>query len=81
MDHQLQPQLGHLMLDDEQHLVVIWRIRQRYLRRQQRRQLQIAAVTEPVTQIGGDALFKRALVVGRAHAQVNGRGRAVVTLH
>ena len=42
VDHQLHPQLGDLVLDDEQQLVVVRRVGQALLRRQQRVQLQVA---------------------------------------
>ena len=57
VDHQLHPQLGRLVLDDEQHFVVVRRVRQRLLRRQQRVQLQVAAVAQAIAQVGGDALL------------------------
>ncbi len=43
VDHQLHPQLGDLMLHDEQHLVVVRRLAQRLLR-EQPVELEIAAV-------------------------------------
>ena len=59
VDHQLHPQLGDLMLDDEQHLVVprrtLGRARQRMLRIEQPIETQVAAVREPIAQIGDNA--------------------------
>ena len=43
---QLEPQLGDLMLDDEQHLVVLGRIADRLLRAQQLVELQIGVVAD-----------------------------------
>ncbi len=52
VDHQLHPQLGGLVLDDEQHLVVPWRrartARERVLRRQQPVEPQVARIGEAV---------------------------------
>jgi hypothetical protein len=62
VDHQLHPQLGDLMLDDEEHLVVPRRLagraRQRLLRVEQPVEAQVAAVGEAIAQIGDDAGFE-----------------------
>jgi hypothetical protein len=50
VDHQLHPQLGDLVLDDEQHLVVV-RPAHRLLRLQQAVQPQVAAVGHPAGQV------------------------------
>ena len=44
VDHELEPQLRHLMLDDEQHLVVLGRVADRLLRGEQPVELQIGLV-------------------------------------
>ena len=75
VDHQLHPQLRGLVLDDEKHLVVVRRVRERRLRRQQGRQLQVAAITQAVAQVGGDAGFERALVRGLGHGCLRERMR------
>jgi hypothetical protein len=56
------------MLDDEQHLVVVRRIAERLLRRQQLRQLQIAVVSQTVAQIQFDAGFEIAAIGVGCHA-------------
>ena len=72
VDHELHPQLGRLVLDDEQHLVVpgrrAVRSRQRLLRGQQLVEPQIAGVGQPVGQVGDDARFEVAR--GHGHACV-----------
>jgi hypothetical protein len=44
VNEQLDPQLRYLMLNDEQHLIMVWRLAERRLRRQQPVELQIARV-------------------------------------
>ena len=51
-----------MMLDDEQHFVVMRRIADRLLRRQQGVQLQVAAIGQAITQVDFDALFEFASV-------------------
>jgi hypothetical protein len=53
----LEPQLGDLVLDDEQHLVVV--VRDGLLRRQQRRQVEIARVRQLAAQVGRDPVLDR----------------------
>ncbi len=65
---QLHPQLRSLMLDDEQHLVVVRRIAQRLLRGQQLRQLQITAVGQPIAQVELDAGLEVAAILNCAHS-------------
>ena len=72
VDHQLHPQLGDLVLDDEQHLVVVRRVRQRLLRRQQPVQLQVAAVGQPAGRSVWMPVSSGALVL------VDGHGGACV---
>ncbi|CAM0120688.1 conserved hypothetical protein [Stenotrophomonas maltophilia] len=69
MAQQLQPQLRGLVLDDEEHLVMVRRAGQRLLRAEQLVQPQVAAVGEASLQVGVDAGFEIALVV------VDGHGR------
>ena len=64
VDQQLHPQLGDVVLHDEQHLVVMRRLAQRLLCRQQGVQMQIAAVGDLSVEIGLDTGFEIALVVG-----------------
>ena len=71
VDHQLHPQFRHLVLDDEQHLVVARRLPvaagQRHLRRKQVVEAKVAAVGQAVRQVRDDAGFE----IARAH----GRGQ------
>jgi hypothetical protein len=62
VDDELHPQLRRLVLDDEQHLVVVHRLRQRVLRREQAREVEVAAVGEAIVQVRVDTGFQRALV-------------------
>jgi len=67
VEHQLQPQFGRLMLDDEQHFVVPRRrargSRQRRLRTQQLIEPQIARIGQAVREIGDESGFE----VARGH--------------
>ena len=63
VDQQFHPQLGNVVLHDEQHFVVVLRLTQRLLRRQQRIQMQIATIGDLPVQIGLDTGFKIALIV------------------
>jgi hypothetical protein len=54
LQHELQPQLGGLVLDDEQQLVVVLRPRDRPLRREQRVEVEVAAVAHAVAEVGDD---------------------------
>ena len=79
MDHQLHPQLGRLVLDDEQHLVVPRRrvraARQRLLRRQQPVEAQVARVGQAVGEVGDDAGFEVARGHGRGAVGSGAVGR------
>jgi hypothetical protein len=66
VDHELHPQLGDLVLDDEQHLVVARRIAERLLRGQQRRQLQSRRRSCGRAD-RARCLFERTQVVGVGH--------------
>jgi hypothetical protein len=76
---QLQPQLRGLVLDDEEHLVVVRRVGQRLLRGQQLIQAQIAAVGEPALQVGVDTCFELTLVFFYGHRPCHLRGAQSVT--
>lgn len=67
MRQQLQPQLGGLVLDDEQHFVVMRRLGQRLLRRQQLVQPQISAVGQPALQVGVDTGFQVTQILVDGH--------------
>src|SRR5690625_3709633 len=58
-----------MVLDDEQHLIVVLRVGDRPLRVQQQVQAQVAAVGEAVVQVGADARFERAPVAVLGHAR------------
>ena len=72
VDHQLHPQLGHLVLDDEQQFVMVDRIGYRLLRRQQSIQSQVTAVGQASFQIGVDACFQGSLVLFYGHPSTGG---------
>ena len=76
VDHQLHPQFRDLVLQDEQHLVVVRRLRSGLLRGKQLIQAQVAAVGHASFQIGVDTCFQRALVVLDAHVEPGGIGPA-----
>src|SRR5207248_5334944 len=59
-DHQLHPEIGGLVLDDEQHLVVVRRARP--LRREQHIEREVAAVGTLGAQVGDDS----GIVLGHA---------------
>jgi hypothetical protein len=75
VDEQLHPQLRDLVLDDEEEFVVVRRIGQRLLRRQEAVQLEVAAVGHPAFEVGVDALLEGALVVFDAHGGKGNAGR------
>ena len=62
VDDQLHPQFADVVLDDEQHLVMVGRLAERLLRGQQGVQLQVATVVLAISQIDLDALFEFASV-------------------
>ena len=59
------------MLDDEEHLVVVLRVADRLLRREQLIQPQVRAVGHPPRQVGDDPVLQRPLVAGG----IGGAGR------
>jgi len=69
VQHQLHPQLGDLVLNDEQHFIVPRRFcrgsRKRSLRRQQSVEMQVSRVGQPIAEIGDDARLERMLRHGR----------------
>ncbi len=73
MDDQLHPELGDLVLDDEQDLVVMRRIAQRLLLREQRVEAKVAAVRNAVAQVKLDALLERTQVFRIGHGDRAGR--------
>jgi hypothetical protein len=62
--HQLQPQLGRLVLDDEEQLVVLGRRALRLLGREQEVEPQVVAVGHLRAEVAFDAGFQRADVLG-----------------
>lgn len=72
---QFQPQLGGLVLNDEQHFVVVRRLGQGLLRTQQLVQAQVAAVGQPPFQIGVDAGFQVTQVLVDGHGKALTMGR------
>src|SRR5690606_2702142 len=75
VDQQLQPELGDLVLDDEQQFVVVRRVRQRLLGRQQPVQPQVAAVAEASGQVRMDFGLERAFVAVDAHGRQVSHGK------
>jgi len=61
VQQQLQPQLGHLVLHDEQQLVVLHRLAARVLCRQQGVEVEVGAVRHRLREVGGDPLLQHAL--------------------
>ena len=66
VDHQLEPQLARLVLDDEEQLVVLRRVAQRLLGRQQQVEAQVVAVGHRLREVALDAGLEVAPVVGPA---------------
>src|SRR5687768_10738698 len=68
VQHQLEPELGGLVLDDEQHLVMVFRCADGLLRAQQRGQLKVRPVTHPGTEITDDPLVQFPGVLLNGHS-------------
>jgi hypothetical protein len=64
VNDQFHPQLGHLVLHDEQHFVVVRRLAQRLLGRQQGVQPQVAAIGQSTIQVEFDTGLEVALILG-----------------
>jgi len=62
VDHELHPELARLVLDDEEHLVVM--IAERLLAREETIETEIAAVVVPSFKVPVDALFEFTLTHG-----------------
>ena len=60
--HELEPELARLMLDDEEHLVVMLRRADGHLGREHPVELQVRAVAHPVLEVGDDLGFDGAFV-------------------
>src|SRR5690606_11617477 len=73
VQHELEPQLAGLMLDDEEQLVRL--LAARMLRTQQRVEPQVVAVGRPLLEVGGDSGFQLALVHGADHTAGTARDR------
>ena len=58
VDNELEPQLGRLMLDDEQQLVVMPRLAEQFLRVEQPVQPQVAGVGQSVSEVPVNTLFE-----------------------
>ena len=61
VQQQLHPQLGDLVLHDEEQLVVLHRLAARVLRRQQGVEVEVGAVRHRLREVGGDPLLQHAL--------------------
>ena len=72
VEEQLHPQLGHLVLDDEEQLVVLRGLAARVLGREQRPEVEVVPVRHRLREVGGDALLEGALgaVGGVAHGAI-----------
>src|SRR6185312_1947511 len=64
VQHQLDPELGGLVLDDEQHLVVV--TGHRVLGREQHVELQVPGVGLLGLEVGADTLFQLAFIAAHA---------------
>ncbi len=58
VEDELEPELAGLVLDDEEHLVVVRRTGERRLRREQLVELQVAAVRHPILEVGDHAVVE-----------------------
>jgi hypothetical protein len=67
MQYQFEPQLGGLVLDDEQHFVVVFRIADRVLRAEQGWQLQVGGVAHPRAEITDNAFVQLPGVLLNGH--------------
>ena len=67
---ELEPELGHLVLDDEEQLVVLHRDAARMLGREQGRQVEIGTVGQRLGEVGGDAALEVPHVVATRVAHV-----------
>ena len=65
---QLEPQLRGLVLDDEQHLVVVLRSADRLLGAEQRRQLQVGRVAHPGAEVPDNVLVQLPRVLLNGHS-------------
>ena len=65
VQHQLEPQLGGLVLQDEQQLVVVLGHADRVLRGQDLVQVQVLAVREIDLEVPDDAVLQRTVMAGR----------------
>ena len=61
MEEQLEPELGDLVLDDEEQLVVLLRLAAGVLRRQERVEVEVGAVGHRPAEVGRDALLEGTL--------------------
>ena len=67
VQHQLQPQLRGLVLDDEQHFVVVLGLADRLLGTEKGGQLEVGRVAHPGTEIADDSLVQFAGVLLNGH--------------
>jgi len=67
VQEQLDPEFARLVLDDEQHLVVVLRHAQRVLRSEQFVERQVRSVAHPTGEVRDDLGFDRPRVVFDAH--------------
>jgi hypothetical protein len=65
MQQELEPELGDLMLNDEQHLIVFRGLAERLLSTQQFIELQIRFVSDLTAGLGGRRLHRLAFVLAR----------------
>jgi hypothetical protein len=63
VDELLDPELGDLMLDDEEHLVVVGRAGEGALLGEELRQAEVSRVAEPVGEVGDDTGLERPLIL------------------
>jgi hypothetical protein len=67
VEHELEPQLRRLVLDDEEHLVVPWRITEGLLGRQDEVEPQIVAIGHGLPEVAPDLVLQRSGVLGVTH--------------
>ena len=67
VEHELQPELGGLVLDDEQQFVVMRGVAQRLLRAEQVVEVEVVAVESSAAEVGDDVRIEAPRVVVDGH--------------
>ena len=59
----LDPEFRNLMLDDEQHFIMVRWLGERPLLREQTIKAEVPCIAHPILEIGDDASFQRSLIL------------------